>query len=98
MVSLALAVIHYVPQDKTIADQTEQSSTTDTSKDVTVVKLSDAIQTHFQVNLSFQSFLVDVVVVSIVSAFERIPSDQFILSQSKSFKILLQQFISTNAP
>jgi hypothetical protein len=85
-----------VPQDE--SSEVSATSTENAGNHEGELKLSDAIQSHFQVNLTFQSFLLDVVSLSIEKVQVHIPANQFIVSQSKSFKILLRQFISANAP
>ena len=60
--------------------------------------VSDAIQTHFQVDLTFHSFLLDVVTGPATHAPAVHVVDLFTPGISKNFKILLRRIISTNAP
>lgn len=62
------------------------------------LKVSDAIQSTFQVNLTFHSFLLEVVQINTTLSNYGELKEQFIPSISKNFKILLQRIISTNAP
>ena len=85
-----------ITQDDTSIESTQAGEANQDAE--SVLKIYDAIQTHFQVNLSFQSILMDVVAVSVEKKTTPIATNQFVLSQSKGFKILLQRIISTNAP
>jgi hypothetical protein len=79
-------------------DKETTSQETEKSADQAHLVVSDAIQTSFQVDLSFHSFLLDVVSVSVKSTTPNLLVDQFIPSIAKNFKILLRRIISTNAP
>lgn len=60
--------------------------------------VSATLQSHFQLDLTFHSFLVETVEVSEDSEPPSDLTDQFFPSISKNFRILLRQIIATNAP
>ena len=62
------------------------------------LQFSATVQSSFNVNLGFDSFLLEEVSISQVRDLPRYTVSQFIPGISKSFKILLRRIISTNAP
>ena len=62
------------------------------------LQVSAAVQSHFNLNLGFDSFLLEEVSIGQVIDLPHYVVDQFVPSISKSFKILLRRIISANAP
>jgi len=84
---------HPVAQDTENAAQTPQ----DHAHDV-ILKLQEAVQSSFQVNVSFQSFLVEIIGLPEKEGEEKKETNQFFQGQTKHFIILLERVISPNAP
>jgi hypothetical protein len=60
--------------------------------------VSDAIQTSFQLDLTFHSFLLETVQVIVSQTTPVLEADRFVPGISKNFRILLRRIISPNAP
>ena len=97
MVCLSLFVANLkFSQPATITiEQSEQQSEQD--EPVSFYSVSDAVQSVVHINLDTQQFFLGLTSQEDESD-EISVKDQFILSQSKKVKILLQQIISPNAP
>ena len=99
LILIILSLSSYTSSTEATAtlDQAEETSEERDQPQVSI-EVSAAIQAPTQFNLSFQSFLLDVHIAEIEVDTYIVPVAGFILSQSKGFKILLRQFIATNAP
>ncbi|MFY0689614.1 MAG: hypothetical protein JXQ90_20755 [Cyclobacteriaceae bacterium] len=79
----------------------EIENTTDTpeqEQNTPSVSVSATVNSTFQISLDEGSFAIPVLETESESEAGRTVVDQFIVSQSKSLKILLRRIISTNAP
>jgi hypothetical protein len=92
----AASVQHYVfaPEvNQEVSDEVPSSTDQQTQ-----LQVPAAVQSHFHLNLGFDSFLMEEVAIKQVRDLPLYVGDQFVPSISKNFKILLRRIISTNAP
>ncbi|MFT4737139.1 MAG: hypothetical protein ACI8QD_001724 [Cyclobacteriaceae bacterium] len=95
--SLTLAVTDLTASSvRDLAEETTATEDGEAAKNNTFI--SEAIQSTFQLNLSFQCFLIQTCTVQIAKNWPDDYISGFFMSDSKGFKILLRRIISMNAP